>query len=65
MMKTKYVAIFSVSGYVEVEVEAEEEQEAKTLAYQKLDSELESGNVKLESVEADMEDFGSLDDLEE
>ena len=45
-MKTKYVAVFSVSGYVEVEVEAEDEQKAKTLAYQKLDSELERGNVK-------------------
>ncbi len=64
-MKTKYVAVFSVSGYVEVEVEAEDEQEAKTLAYQKLDTELESGNIKLESVDADIEDFGSLDDLEE
>ena len=64
-MKTKYVAVFSVSGYVEVVVEAEDEQEVKTLAYQKLDSELESGNVKLESVEADIEEFGSLDDLEE
>ena len=64
-MKTKYVAVFSVSGYVEVEVEAENEQEAKTLAYEKLDTELKNGNIKLESVEADIEDFGSLDDLEE
>ena len=58
---SKYVALFSVSGYVEVEVDSDNLEKATMLAYNKFDE--ENDFSKLESMEADLVEIDTLENL--
>ena len=62
---SKYSALFSVSGYIEIEVNSDNIREAKTLAYDKLDNVIRDNNInKLESLDVDLIELDTVESFE-